>query len=267
MLIRLILLLFVLGLSPQLKAEEIRLHVPIIEEHTSQHHFFHELLKESLIAAGHTPELITQTLPQLRANKLMETGDISIIWLLESEARNKQFVPVEVGLTKGLIGQRVMLIRKEEQARFNDISTLEQLQKKNFHTALGKKWFDIDIWQENQLPYVSVDGNWRTMFKLLKKGRVDYLSRSVIEVTQENKEHPELTIEKNLMLIYNRDYRFYLSHTGKHSGKQYKALLENALRRAKSSGLLDRLIHKYWKDDFEQLGYEHRRHIYLQTPK
>lgn len=258
-----LLLLFYVSES---QAERITLHTVALEEHSEQHQFFHELLTQSLTAAGYTPELIIHKLPHLRANMHLKTGDISVMWLVESKARNEMFLPIETGLTNGLIGQRLMLIRKNNQYRFDGIDSHNDIRMKGLHTALGRQWFDVDVWRANDLPYVLVDGNWKRMFTLLKKGRVDYLSRSVIEIRQEQKEHPELVVEKNLMLVYDRDYRFYLSRSGPVNGAQYYHQLQDALRQAKASGLIDTLVKKYWSDDFRQLDYFQRRHLILNTP-
>ena len=245
----------------------ITLHIAMLEEHSDQHLFFHDLLEQSLRAIGYAPELVVHRLPQLRANMHLQTGDISILWMLESRARNQRFVPVRVGLTNGLIGHRLMLIRQGDQRRFAGITQAEDIRRQKLHTALGKNWFDVDVWQVNQLPYVVVDGNWKTMFTLLEKGRIDYLSRSVIEILQEDKEHPELIVESELMLVYDRDYYFYLSHSGKHAGAPYQQILEKALNQARVSGLMDRLIQKHWADDLQLLNYFQRRSLHLKTPE
>ena len=243
-------------------AQDVVLDIPIIEEHSNQHLFFHTLLYRALLEAGYQPKLVVHKVPHLRAKQLLDTGDLSLLWLVESQARNQHFIPVEVGLTDGLIGQRVLLIRPEDQEWFAQIEQLEDLRKQGIHTALGKRWFDVKVWQMNQLPYVIVDGNWRTMFTLLKKGRIDYLSRSVIEVIQESREHPLLAIEQSLLLVYDRDYRFYLSHKAAH----FKPLLEEVLNQAKHSGLIQRLVESHWQQDFKQLKLEQRRHLKLMTP-
>ncbi len=244
-------------------AQDVTLDIPIIEEHSNQHLFFHTLLYRALLEAGYQPKLVVHKVPHLRAKQLLETGDLSLLWLVESQARNQHFIPVEVGLTDGLIGQRVLLIRPEDQEWFAQIEQLDDLRQQGIHTALGKRWFDVKVWQMNQLPYVTVDGNWRTMFTLLKKGRVDYLSRSVLEVIQESREHPSLVIEKSLLLVYDRDYRFYLSHKAAH----FKPLLEEALSQAKRSGLIQRLVESHWQQDFKQLRLDQRQSLKLKTPQ
>lgn len=244
-------------------AQDVTLDIPIIEEHSNQHLFFHTLLYRALLEAGYQPKLVVHKVPHLRAKQLLDTGDLSLLWLVESQARNQHFIPVEVGLTDGLIGQRVLLIRPEDQEWFAQIEQLDDLRQQAIHTALGKRWFDVKVWQMNQLPYVTVDGNWRTMFTLLKKGRVDYLSRSVLEVIQESREHPSLVIEKSLLLVYDRDYRFYLSHKAAH----FKPLLEEALSQAKRSGLIQRLVESHWQQDFKQLRLDQRQSLKLKTPQ
>jgi len=92
---------------------------------------------------------------------------------------------------------------------------------------------------------------------------IDYFSRGVNEIIAELKEYPGLEIEKNLVLQYDRDFKFYLSART----SLMKPAIEEALTKAKESGMMDRLVNKYWANDFAQLNYTKRIVIRLQTPK
>ena len=83
----------------------------------------------------------------------------------------------------------------------------------------------------------------------------------------ESKQYPDLDIEKKLVLIYDRDFRYYLSKTGKNAGVKYKAILDQALKKAKESGLIDKKVREYWADDFNALNYDSRLKLHLKTPK
>lgn len=91
---------------------------------------------------------------------------------------------------------------------------------------------------------------------------VDYLSVEVISALRLSRENPQLSIEKGLLFIYDKDFKFYLS-------KRYqslKPLLEGALRKAKELGVIDKLIDKYWGDALRKLNLDARRTIYLKSP-
>ena len=69
-------------------AEDIILHIPIISDSPATHFFFHELLEKALIEEGHNLVLISPELPQRRSQHFMSSGNISVLWMVESKRRN-----------------------------------------------------------------------------------------------------------------------------------------------------------------------------------
>jgi len=133
---------------------------------------------------------------------------------------------------------------------------------------MGEGWFDVKVWRENGIKYKEHGGNWKYIYDVLAyQDRYDYFSRGFNEIVLESKEHPLLDIEKRLLLIYDRDFIFYLSKNGINAGAKYKNEIQEALEKAKNSGLIKRLVRKYWANDFEVLDYDNRIKIYLKTPK
>ncbi len=130
---------------------------------------------------------------------------------------------------------------------------------------MGFGWFDSKVWKANDLKFYEYDGDWIFLFKMImsKKRGIDYFPRGINEILSEHKLVPFMGIEKNLMLVYDRDFRFYF---GK-SGAQYKNIVEAALKQAKKSGLMDKLINKYWGHVFDDLAVDKRIEIKLKTPK
>lgn len=104
------------------------------------------------------------------------------------------------------------------------------------------------------------------LYKMLaaKNRGIDYFSRGIIEIGAESLKHPYLEIEKNLVLIYKKDFRIYLSHNHKH----LKAPLEKALKAYKKSGKMDLLIRKHYPGVFDpnKLNLEGRKKIHLLVP-
>ncbi|MCG8613222.1 MAG: hypothetical protein MI864_22150 [Pseudomonadales bacterium] len=247
---------------------EIRLHIPTLSEDPQHHVFFHNLLEQAITEAGYTPKLIiADDLPQRRIVKYLEVGRLSIFWLIESEERNKKFIPIDVGITNGLIGKRILLIKKGDQYLYNDVKTLEDFRNLNLVGGFGEKWFEAKIWKMNNLLVHEHSGRWELIFKMLGKGRqYDYFALGINAVLDSAKQHPELDVEQRLALIYDRDFRFYLSKTGVNAGAKYKEELLQILTKAKNSGLIEREVEKYWGDDFRKLNYSERVKIHLKTP-
>lgn len=255
-------------LVPRPYADQIPLHIATISDSPTLHRYYHELLDTALKADGHEPVLISSELPHLRAKSYMDFGRLSIHWMVESEQRNKKYISIDVGLTSGLIGRRVLFIKKGEQALYDKVQNLQDFRDLNLIGGFGQKWFDVKVWQANNLSYIEHSGNWKSIFKMVPVGHVyDYFSRGLNEILAEAEQHPDLAIEENLVLIYQRDFIFYLSKEGVNAGAKYKTVIEQALKKAKANGLIERLVEKHWAKDFKVLNYEARTKIYLNTPE
>ncbi len=248
-------------------AEQVRLSIPMVTDTPKQHLFYHELLSLAIKEIGHTPIFTVSDIPQLRIRQYLDSGEISIYWMLETPERNQRYIPVEVDITNGLIGQRVLLIKNGDQGLYDQVKNLEDFRNLGLVGGMGAGWFDALVWQTNDLQYREHTGNWTSIFRMTAKGRkFDYFARGVNEITLEHNQHTGLQIESKLLFIYDRDFRFYLSKTGVNSGSKYEAIISLALKTAKESGLIKRLVDKYWSKDIESLNSDKRIKIHLSIP-
>lgn len=244
-------------------AESIELVLPASKD--GSHEYFHELLISALSAQGVEVTIITpySHVPQKRAVRLLESQALSLFWMIETPSRNQQYTKVNIGLTQGLIGQRILLVPPEDQQRYAKVRNLADFRQLNVVGGFGANWFDIDVWQANQLPYTVKDGEWRALYGMLSsKGGVNYFSRGVNEILIEQQQHNDLAIEPHLLFEYQRDFVFYLSKQQAH----LKPMMEAALKQAQQSGLMDRLIKQYWTQHFDALMLDQRTKIKLITP-
>ncbi len=249
-------------------SETIELSVPAYSDGT--HVYFHDLLKQSLEANGHKVTLkssfkIQKTLPQKRAVYMFENDSLSIMWLLQSKERDKKYASAEVGITDNLIGHRILLIPRGKQHLYNAVNNLDDFRKTGLAGGFDESWFDVEVWNANNLKIYELDGAKRLIYRMVaeKNRGVDYFSRGFNEIITDAAAHPDLDIEKRLMLIYDRDFLFYLSP----STVKYKKILEDSLGKAKSSGLMNKLIRRHWAKAFTQLNFDKRVKIYLKTPE
>jgi hypothetical protein len=262
-----VILLWLTLISNPLYGDVIELKIPIVSDSPKQHMFYHELLTTALIQAGHSPKLSLVSMPQSRIKRYLELGELSIYWMIETPERNKQFTQIPVGLTNDLIGNRVLFIRKGEQALYDNIYTLSDFRALALSAGFGKGWFDAKVWRENKLKYREHDGNWSSIFKMvINQHAYDYFSRGLNEILIEAQKYPELDIEKNLLFIYQRDFQFYLSNVGNFAGNQYQTIITDAMEQAKNNGLIKQMVRKYWASDFNTLNYDNRIKIFLTTP-
>jgi hypothetical protein len=227
-------------------AEKIKLMIPIVEDSPDAHVFYHELLETALKEAGHTPEFVVRKKPQIRIKHEMGTGLLSIYWMVESGARNQAYIPIKIGLTNGLIGKRILFIKKGDQHLYDNVQTLDDFRKLNLVGGMGTNWFDVKVWKANNLKYLEQAGNWNVIYKKIGAGHdFNYFSRGLNEIVKESAVHPYLDIESGLVLSYDRDFLFYLSKSGENAGASYKDTIEAALKKAKESGLIEKMVRKY----------------------
>ncbi|MBI9111814.1 hypothetical protein [Maridesulfovibrio ferrireducens] len=225
------------------------------------HEYYYELIETALTDAGH--EVVIEgvvDLPHLRELRMLGRGCLDILWLVRTPELDKMYIPIPVPLTNGLFGKRVLLVPAEDLNAYKDVKTLQDFCKLNKVGGLGSNCFDAGVWKENKLPCQEV-ANWRCLYNMIamRSRGLDYFSRGFNEVIDDVKAHDVLVIEPHLLLEYNRDVVFYLSPKKAH----LKPIIEEALLCAKCSGLLDKLIRKYWADNFEILKPEGRTVIKL----
>ena len=245
--------------------EIIRLNFPDPGAH---HGFYRNLLESALIQAGHRVEINSPKIPHRRAIALLKNDEIDIYNLIQSADRDRLFVPIRVGLTGGLIGHRVLFIPKGDAHLYASIHSLEEFRALNKVVGMGANWFDSKVWVLNGLEVFKFTGDSNLLFGMVGSRRpgIDYYSTGFNEAAEELIQFADagVELEENLMLIYDRDYRFYMS---KESGRKYGAIIESALKKAKASGLVKRMVKDFWHKDMDKLDFYGRTRIHLKTPR
>lgn len=251
-----------------LSADVIKLNLPVISDSPGVDHYFHELLEQSVTDIGHTPKFFKKVLPQSRVKAYLESGKICVYWMVRSKERDERYTPIWVGLTNGLVGKRVLFIKRGYQSIYDRVNTLDEFRSLGLIGGMGQDWYDVAVWKMNNLKYKEKSGNWQSIFPRVAAGRdYNYFSRGINEIIFESQQYPDLAIEKRLLLEYNRDFKLYVSKSEKANGQKYYAVLEKAIRNAKESGLITRMVNKYWEDDLKKLNYENRITLKLKSPE
>ncbi|MCE2573650.1 hypothetical protein [Motilimonas eburnea] len=255
------LLWFICSLSHA--GEALELVLPASKD--GSHEYYHEILVRSLAAQGIEVSIITpySHIPQKRSVRLLQSEMLSLFWMIETPERDQQYTKVNVGLTNGLIGKRVLLVPKQDRRRYSQVKSLADFKALGVVGGFGANWFDIEVWQANDLAYVVRDGEWRALYGMLSTtGGINYFSRGINEIIAEQRQYPYLAIEPHLLLVYQRDFVFYLNKQTAH----LKPILESALQKAKASGLMEQIITEYWGEHFRQLNLQNRLTLKLITP-
>lgn len=242
---------------------ELRIAV-VSDGHAS---YFTRLLEESLQLI-HQPYHIryVKDIPARRMWWMMGNGDINLIYGMRTRDKDSkaQLVPVRNGLTNGLIGQRVLLVRRADTELFAHVQSLDELKATRLVAGFGAGWRDVNVWKAAGLPLYEHAAPWLTIYAMVAAGNrhVDYLPRGVIEVLEEARAHPELVVEPHLLLQYPGDFGFYLSSPA----AKYRPIIERALKEAETTGLKARLIEEAFGADIKALGLERRLHLRLSPP-
>lgn len=226
--------------------------------------YFSRLLEESLKLIGQPYNIQYVTdIPARRMWWMLGRGDINLFYGMQSKDKDdsKELVPVRNGLTSGLVGQRVFLIRRADAEAFARVRSIGDLKRTGFIAGLGAGWHDAKVLKAAGLPLYEHVEPWRTIYAMVAAGNrhVDYLPRGVTEVMEEARDHPELVVEPHLLLAYQADFVFYLNA----SAARYRPILERALKAAEASGLKARLLDEAFGADLKALNLQRRLRLNL----
>jgi hypothetical protein len=208
--------------------------------------------------ACHTLVYSKEHMKQGRAIYELEhgTGALDIMITMTSAEREAKLLPVPIPLTKGLLGWRIALVRKDELQQFADVHTVEQL--KAFVAGQGHDWPDVGILRASGLP-VHVSSTYDGMFKMLEADRIDYFPRAVQQVFDEVGRHPGLAVEPHLVVRYPTDAYFFVNRANPGLADEIRRGLEAAI----ADGSFDRLFYSYFAAKIAAAGLERRQMLEL----
>jgi len=177
----------------------------------------------------------------------------------------KQLLPVYFPLDKGLLGYRVFLIRSETQARLESVKGLGDLRQHSI--GQGLNWGDVTILRKAGLTVVE-GTSYEGLFAMLAAGRFELFSRGAVEIGEElarqKSNHPELMIERNLLLYYPLTRYFYVRRSPE--GEALARRISTGLERMLSDGSFDKMFQTF-KAPFEgEIGFRNRLLIEIDNP-
>ncbi|WP_342119324.1 substrate-binding periplasmic protein [Pseudoduganella sp. OTU4001] len=226
--------------------------------------YYHRLLRMALEQSGARFTLRANPMPMVGARVVQEmTGGqgINITWLPTSRELERLLIPVRVPLDKGILGWRVFLIRKDDQARFSAIRSLDQLRK--LSAGLQRDWLDTEIMRANGMN-VTTSPTYEGLFQMLAAGRFDYFPRGIGEIWREAELYKELglVVEQRLALHYPFPNYFFVSP----GEPQLAAALSRGLEVLERNGSMARLFDEYNGDSIRRAQTDARRVFELKMP-
>ena len=173
-------------------------------------------------------QIVEGDLTQTRMEEDLKTGTLDIMWAGTSQELENEIEPIRIPLYKGLLGHRFLIIRKGDQAKFDQVKTINDL--RNISLGQGTAWIDTKILEANGLKVIKTM-KYQNLFFMLDGGRFDAFPRAVFEPFSEVEKHPELnlTVEKHLMLVYKMDFYLFVNKKNKQLARAMEQGLEKAI--------------------------------------
>lgn len=172
------------------------------------------------------------------------------------------FLTIKFPVLKGLLGQRVCLIRKGQQRLFDGVDVGFDLASRNLKVCQGEHWPDSVILRRNGIP-LATSSRYSELFQMLLGGQCDCFLRGVQEVGPELVQYEKLVdLESTLLFRYFQPGVIYV----RRNDSRLAARIELGLLRAQSDGSYDQLFEALMRQQMAALGLEQRKIIDLNVP-
>ena len=194
-------------------------------------------------------------MPRGRSLKLLEQGfGVDIFWSINSKEREQALLRVDFDIFRGEFGNRLLLVSKKNLSKFNDINDANELKK--LIAGLGHDWADFGILRSNGFQ-VQGTTSYSGLFRLLQKGRVDYLPRSVFEVWSEFEyfESQDIEVVDKIAIYYPATFSFFVNKNAEVLAQE----LEASLKLLESNGRFELLFTAAWQDVLDRANFKDKQ--------
>jgi ABC-type amino acid transport substrate-binding protein len=250
---------------PQARAAASIVRYPRSESLASAtEHYPVRLLRMALARSGRDYTLQSTPLMMRQSRSLLELQSgrvLDVMWTMTSRERERDLLPIRIPIDRGLIGWRLLLIRKADVARFAALRRVEELRAL---TALqGHDWPDTEILRANQFK-VQTASDYAGMFGMLATERVDYFPRATFEIWDEAKLHAHegLVVAPGLALYYPSAFYYFVNKTN----VKLAADIERGMQQMLADGSYDKLFDEYFGAMIERAALAKRRVFDLRNP-
>ncbi|WP_246615020.1 substrate-binding periplasmic protein [Agarivorans litoreus] len=241
-----ILVIFVIALAKVHAANIVVRHAQPESDNDKRQQYFVELLNLALskteagFGAYQTQTCAVRMMQDRALQQLQRKRCIDVVWTMTSLERESKLLAVRIPLLKGLLGQRVLMIRREDLRRFRDIQQLSELAQMRAGQGMG--WPDIEILEYNRLPVIE-GKTYEGLFGMLERGRFDYFPRGISEVGAELKQHQRegFVAEPRILLSYPAPIYYFVNPENTVLAER----LEQGLRLAIDDGSFEALFKKF----------------------
>lgn len=137
-------------------------------------------------------------------------NEIDIVWYASTEDLESRLLPIRIPMYRGLLGYRVLMIKKGNQHKFDNVKTLEDM--KRFSLGQGRFWADSGVLEANGLKVTKVL-KYESLMYMTDGERFDAFPRGAHEPWSEMERYPqlELDVERNLLFAYTNPFYFFVN--------------------------------------------------------
>lgn len=187
----------------------------------------------------------------------------TLIWTVTDKEREQLLRPIRVPVFKGLLGHRILVIRKEDQPIFSRINNVKDLA--TLRAGQGIHWPDTDIMEANGLPVV-VGAGAENLYKMLKVKRFDYFPRGILELMPEARHlrNNAVVAEEEILLSYPSAMYFFVNKKNTELAERIEKGWEIIIK----DGEFDKFFYNHPRvvEAIDQLKKNKRRIIRLENP-
>ena len=186
-------------------------------------------------------------------------GSINVFARATDLELEKKFNPIRIPIDRGLMGMRLLVVRKDDLPRFAAIRTLDEL--KRLSAGQGKGWIDTEVLSAAGISVVEAPRP-DALYAMLEAGRFDYFPRALDEAPREfemqHKTRPGIAVEPTLMLRYTLPRYFFVRRDAE--GDKLAARIKAGMEMMVQDGSLAALFRQH-KGPLIQRAAIGKRHI------
>lgn len=255
------------GSSDAIKSDVSHIQAPISKTivTTIQQTWQLNLLKEALRRSdsGYQVQQMSTQMNQKRKVEEALAGTVDVFWSMTSKELEETVLPVRIPLFKGLLGNRLLIIRKADETRFANVKTMADFRQ--LKAGQNRYWPDATILEANGLPVIT-SYQYTNLYPMLEGGRFDYLALGAQEIGEELASHPDpaLKVDSHILLQYRSPAYFFVSPKRPELAAAILAGLESMV----SDGSFDEMFNRELKIEqlYREAKFEQRVIIRLDTP-
>lgn len=245
----------------------IEVRYPIVPEdpaYSIRSDYFREVLNLALSKSGSAFQLTAvpvKPFPSSRTVLMMAEGHFDVSWVHTSPEREHKMRAIRYPIYRGLVGWRLLIVRKGSENMFAEVANLSSLQK--FVAGQGHDWPDVPILRHNGLT-VREGVSRNSVFRQLTRSRVDYFPRGVNEIWDEMglEAASGTVIENHLVMHYPTAFYLFVNK----SNETLAQLLETGFEKALDDGSFKSLFMSYMGDTIARARLAERTIIELKNP-